>query len=37
MHGQGLFATAAIAQGKIVAVKGGYILTTPQWTALAQE
>jgi SET domain-containing protein len=37
IHGQGLFATAAIAQGEIVAVKGGYILTAQQWTALAQE
>ena len=37
IHGQGLFAIAAIAQGEIVAVKGGYILTTQQWTPLAQE
>ena len=37
IHGQGLFATAAMTQGEIVAVKGGYILTTQQWTALAQE
>ena len=26
-----------MTQGEIVAVKGGYILTTQQWTALAQE
>ena len=37
IHGQGLFATAAIAWGEIVAVKGGYILTSTQWAPLAQE
>ena len=34
IHGHGLFARAAIAEGEIVAVKGGHVLTRPQWTAL---
>jgi uncharacterized protein len=34
IHGLGLFARTAIAAGEIVAVKGGYILTGPDWRAL---
>ena len=34
IHGQGLFAIRPIAAGEIVAVKGGHVLTRPQWTAL---
>lgn len=34
IHGKGLFATQAISEGEIVAVKGGYILTGPEWAAL---
>ncbi len=37
IHGQGLFAKASLAKGEIVAVKGGYILTKPQWTELEKE
>lgn len=37
IHGQGLFATVPIAKGEIVAVKGGYILTTQEWTVLEEE
>jgi SET domain-containing protein len=37
IHGRGLFAKAAIAQGEIVAVKGGYIVSKPQWTELERE
>jgi uncharacterized protein len=34
IHGRGLFAAQPIARGEIVAVKGGYVLTRSQWTAL---
>lgn len=34
IHGQGLFARIAIAAGEIVAVKGGHVLTGPEWAAL---
>lgn len=34
IHGKGLFAIADIAAGEIVAVKGGYVLTAPEWRAL---
>ena len=34
IHGKGLFAKAPIAQGEIVAVKGGYILNRQQWAAI---
>ena len=34
IHGQGLFAKRSIAKGAIVAVKGGHVLTAPQWAAL---
>ena len=34
IHGRGLFARNAIAKGEIVAVKGGHVLTGPQWRAL---
>jgi SET domain-containing protein len=34
IHGRGLFAAQPIARGEIVAVKGGHVLTGPQWTAL---
>jgi SET domain-containing protein len=34
IHGRGLFAAQPIARGEIVAVKGGHVLTRPQWTAL---
>jgi uncharacterized protein len=34
IHGRGLFAEHAIAKGEIVAVKGGHVLTAPQWAAL---
>jgi len=34
IHGKGLFAVEDIAAGEIVAVKGGYVLTAAQWTAL---
>jgi SET domain-containing protein len=34
IHGKGLFAKHAIARGEIVAVKGGHVLTAPQWAAL---
>jgi SET domain-containing protein len=34
IHGRGLFARVDIARGEIVAVKGGYVLTRPQWAAL---
>ena len=37
IHGQGLFAKAPIAKGEIVAVKGGYVLTTQEWTTLEDE
>jgi SET domain-containing protein len=34
IHGQGLFASRAITRGEIVAVKGGHVLTAPQWAEL---
>jgi uncharacterized protein len=34
IHGRGLFARNAIAEGEIVAVKGGHVLTRRQWKAL---
>ena len=34
IHGRGLFARNAIAKGEIVAVKGGHVLTGPEWRAL---
>ncbi len=34
IHGKGLFAKHAIARGEIVAVKGGHVLTAPQWAVL---
>jgi SET domain-containing protein len=34
IHGRGLFAAAAIARGEVVAVKGGYILTRAEVSAL---
>lgn len=37
IHGKGLFANAAIAKGEIVAVKGGYILSKPDWSTLERE
>lgn len=37
IHGRGLFAEAAIAQGEIVAVKGGDIVSTERWTELEPE
>lgn len=37
IHGRGLFAKAAIAQGEIVAVKGGYIVSKQTWTELERE
>lgn len=37
IHGQGLFATHAIAAGEIVAVKGGYILATHEWESLEPQ
>jgi SET domain-containing protein len=37
IHGKGLFAKQSIATGEIVAVKGGYILTNPEWTILEKQ
>lgn len=37
IHGKGLFANQAIAKGEIVAIKGGRILTKPEWEALETE
>lgn len=37
IHGQGLFATAPIAKGEIVAVKGGYILNAQEWRVIEEE
>ena len=37
IQGKGLFAKEAIAEEEIVAVKGGYILTTEQWNELEPE
>jgi hypothetical protein len=34
VHGIGLFARESIRRDEVVAVKGGYILTTEEWTAL---
>jgi len=34
IHGKGLFAKRAIGNREIVAVKGGHVLTGPQWAAL---
>ena len=34
IHGRGLFAARPIARGEVVAVKGGYVLTRPEWRAL---
>lgn len=36
IHGQGLFAIAPVAKGEIVAIKGGHILTTQEWTAIEE-
>lgn len=35
IEGRGLFARTAIAAGEIVAMKGGHVLTSVQWRALA--
>jgi len=37
IQSKGLFAKEAISKGEIVAVKGGYILTTEQWNELEPE
>jgi hypothetical protein len=37
IHGKGLFARQAIARGEIVAVKGGHVLTGPEWAALERD
>ena len=37
IHGKGLFAKEAIASGEIVAVKGGHILTTQEWTTFERS
>ena len=37
IHGKGLFAKIAIAQGEIVAVKGGYILNAQEQAVIEQE
>lgn len=37
IHGQGLFARAAIAAGEIVAVKGGHVLTRAEWQVLERH
>ncbi len=37
IHGKGLFAKQAIAQGEIVAVKGGYVFERRQWAALEPD
>lgn len=34
IHGKGLFAKEAITKGEIVAIKGGHVLTKPEWRAL---
>jgi len=36
-NGRGLFATAAIAKGEVVVVKGGYILTREQRDSIGEE
>ena len=37
IQGRGLFAAQPIGRGEIVAVKGGYVLTTAEWAALEPE
>ncbi len=37
IQGKGLFARAAIREGEIVAVKGGYILGAQEWNVLEEE
>jgi hypothetical protein len=37
INGRGLFATAAIAKGEVVVVKGGYILTREQRDSIGKE
>lgn len=37
IQGKGLFAAEPIAEGEIVAVKGGYILTGGEWEMLEKE
>jgi hypothetical protein len=37
IHGQGLFAVAAIRQGEIVAIKGGYVFTRDTLLGVAQH
>ncbi len=37
IHGKGLFANAPIAQGEIVAVKGGYVLTQQRWAEIERD
>lgn len=37
IHGKGLFATKAIGNGEIVAIKGGRILSKAEWEALEHE
>jgi uncharacterized protein len=36
INGHGLFATAAIAKGEVVVVKGGYILTRKQRDSIGE-
>ena len=37
IHGQGLFAKQAIADGEIIAVKGGYIVPKSEWMNLEPQ
>ncbi|MCI0486458.1 MAG: SET domain-containing protein-lysine N-methyltransferase [Blastocatellia bacterium] len=37
IHGKGLFAKQAIAAGEVVAVKGGHVLATKEWTTLEKS
>ena len=37
IHGKGLFAKISLAAGEIVAVKGGHILTSQEWTRLEPQ
>lgn len=37
IHGKGIFATATIAKGEVVAVKGGYILNQREWNEIEKE
>lgn len=37
IHGKGLFAKDPIAEGEIVAIKGGRILSKPEWETLEPE